>query len=374
MLDRKGVIDLIILLTLLLSSTLTFTQQPVEGQIQYKWLILPPMPTPRTEVTSAAIGSEVYVIGGFEAGRVTSDKVEIFNVVENSWRTGPPLPTPLHHTVAVSLNGKIYVMGGYLEGWIPVDTVYIYDPISGEWREGPKMPRAKGAFTAQVLDGKIYTVGGATTRIVGGRSISEALNINEYLDPETGIWHTASPMPTPREHLASAQARGKMYVVGGRTLTLETNTNVNEEYDPQTDIWTTRAPMPTKRGGIAGASLGGRIFIFGGEQRTGTFDETEVYNPSTDEWRQIEPMPTARHGLTAITILGRILVIGGGPQPGYTYSDANEALDPPQTEKTDTTTSTIIEVRERYSGVWMWFGAGIAVLVFSSVILYLRKH
>lgn len=325
--------------------------------------------------------NDVYVIGGFEEPGVASNKVEIFNAVDNSWSRGPDLPTPLHHTTAVTLNEKIYVIGGYLEGWRPVDTVYILDPKDSKWVEGPRLPRAKAAFTAQVVDGKIYTVGGASTRVEGGRLVNEALSVNEYLDPATNTWHTAAPLPTIREHLASAVVDGKIYVIGGRVLTLESNTGINEVYDPKTDIWSKRAPMPTKRGGIAAAALGGKIFVFGGESNTGTFKAAEEYDPATDLWRQVEPMPTARHGLTTATLLGKIIVVGGGRQPGLYMSDVNEAFmpDPPSTSSTASTsksggnsTMAVVEDGKGYGGLWLLLGAVIAVTVVSSAIIYFR--
>jgi hypothetical protein len=39
-------------------------------------------------------------------------------------------------------------------------------------------------------------------------------------------------------------------------------------------------------------------------------------------------MPTARHGLGAAVLGGSIYVIAGGPQPGATFSSANEVFTP----------------------------------------------
>ncbi len=334
------------------------------------------MPTPRTEVTSAVIGNDVYVIGGAQEGPVASSKVEIFNMDNRSWRNSPSLPVPLHHTVAVTLQGKIYVLGGYLDGWISVNTTYVYDPADGQWQEGPEMPRTKAAFTAQVIDNRIYTIGGAATRMVGGRLIQEALNINEYYDTATGVWTTASPPPTPREHLASGQSQGKIYVVGGRLLTLATNSNINEEYDPKTDTWQQRAPMPTRRGGIAASSFGTRIFVFGGEANTGTYDTTEMFDPATNTWTEIDPMPTARHGLTAAAVRGGILVVGGGPQPGFTYTGANELLDPILEAETPkiTTTSTDTGLDLNNIALLIILGAGAIVLMVASILVQKKRQ
>ena len=86
--------------------------------------------------------------------------------------------------------------------------------------------------------------------------------------------------------------------------------------------------MPTARSGIAAAALGGRIFVFGGESVRGTFDQTESYDPATDRWETLTPMPTPRHGLGAAVLGESIYVISGGPEPGGSFSSANEVFTP----------------------------------------------
>lgn len=361
---------IIIVLLVLLSFTSIYIIKYVETKNEYNWKTLSDMPTPRTEVTSAVIGNEIYVIGGFEEGSITSDVVEIYNFVTNTWRIGYQLPIPLHHAVAIGFEENIYVFGGYKNGWITVNTTYIFNTENEEWKEGPNMPRSKAAFTAQIINKKIFTIGGSTTIIKEGRQIQAVLEINEYFDIESRVWQEVNPMPTPREHLASAQIDGKIFVFGGRSLTLETNTNINEVYDPSTNTWSQKASMIIKRGGIAGATIGKKVFVFGGESNERTFDETEEYNSETNKWRLIEPMPTARHGLTAASISDKILVIGGGPQPGFTYSNTNEVL-----EFQSVTISTSIINKNMYNDktdYLLIISIGAVILV--SVLLYYRRH
>lgn len=368
--DKKRVIVSIIFFFILFSITSIFIITQVEAQNEFHWKTLPEMPTPRTEVTSAIIGNEIYVIGGFEEGRVTSDVVEIFNVMNNTWRIGYPLPVPLHHAVAIGFEENIYVFGGYMDGWIAVDTTYIFNTEDEVWKEGQNMPRAKAAFTAQVINKKIFTIGGASTIIENGRQIEVVLGINEYFDLETGIWQEVMSMPTPREHLASAKIDGKIFVFGGRSLTLNTNTNINEVYDTFSDTWSQKASMIIKRGGIAGASIGEKVFVFGGESNERTFDETEEYNPETNKWQLIESMPTARHGLTAASISGKIFVIGGGPQPGYTYSNANEVLE----VQTTTISTSITDENISNDNIVYWLIFGVVIVILVSVLLYFKRR
>jgi N-acetylneuraminic acid mutarotase len=366
---------ILFLMMLLVSVAFIPGQQSAEAQTKYRWITLPQMPTPRTEVTSAVIGDDLYIIGGVQQGQVTSDKVEIFNIVNRTWRNGPSLPVALHHTVAVTYQDAIYLLGGYLTGWVPVNTTYIYDPAVGDWRHGPTMLTAKAAFTAQVIGNHIYTIGGATTIVVGDHIVQQVLNNNEYYDMPSSAWLTATPLPTPREHIASVQVSGKIYVIGGRQLTLDTNSNINEEYDPNTDTWAEKQVMPTARGGIAAAAVDAKIYVFGGEAATGTYNTTEMYDISTNTWMKIDPMPTARHGLTAQPVRGGILVVGGGPQPGFTYSGANELLDPGSTEEpASAVASSDTKLNLGNIGILIMLGAVGIILMVASTLFYLIRR
>ncbi len=277
------------------------------------------MPTERTEVTAAALGGSIYVIGGFDSNGNTLDTVEAYETRSNAWLKAKELPLPLHHAAAASYQGTLYVVGGYREGWVPSNTLFIYDPLTNGWQTGKEMPTSRGALTAQFVDGILYAVGGSN---------GLPLKTNEAYDLSTNTWEVKEPMPTAREHLASGVVDGKLYVMGGRQGSLTTNLDVNEEYDPKVNKWATKAPMPSKRGGIAGASLPDSIFVFGGEAPEKTFDNNEQYVAAFDMWIVGESMPASRHGLAAVEAGGSIYVIGGGPQPGLSVSATNELFTP----------------------------------------------
>ncbi|HLE35026.1 MAG TPA: kelch repeat-containing protein [Nitrososphaerales archaeon] len=303
------------LVPILISIIIPLSYFQTEAGAAEEWTKLGPMPTERTEVTAATIGSSIYVVGGFDSKGDTVDKVEVYDARSDTWSTAKELPIPLHHTAAASYQGKLYVVGGYLEGWIPSNALLIYDPLANEWRRAKDMPTPRGALTAQFIDGTLYAVGGWNGLLLG---------TNEAYDPSIDTWEIMTPMPTAREHLASGVIDGKLYVIGGRQRGLTGNLDVNEEYDPETNKWMTKTPMPSKRGGIVGASLSDSIFVFGGESPTKTFDNNEQYVAALDRWIIRETMPTARHGLAAAEAGGDIYVIGGGLQPGLSVSGNNE--------------------------------------------------
>lgn len=76
------------------------------------WAELPPLQDPRQAVAVAALGGQIYVIGGIRRVVSTADTVEVFDPSEGRWRFASPLPQGLHHTAAAVVDGKLYVIGG----------------------------------------------------------------------------------------------------------------------------------------------------------------------------------------------------------------------------------------------------------------------
>lgn len=102
--------------------------------------------------------------------------------------------------------------------------------------------------------------------------------------------------------------------------------------DPASDAWTPGPAAPTGRSGVAVLEHGSRLYAFGGERldrpNQGTFDAAERFDPHAGRWERLPPIPTSRHGLGAAAIGASIHVISGGPQPGFTFGNAHERLDP----------------------------------------------
>ena len=320
-----SIVIIIVAALFMLSIVFVFSEslaQTVSIARESFWTAAESMPTPRTEVTAAALENEIYVMGGFDGSGQVTDTVEVYSIANNSWTKGAPLPEPLHHTAAASYNGKIYVVGGYTSPWSPSNKLFIYDSLQNKWQEGNPMPTARGALNANFINGTLYAIGGSSDR---------PLNSNEAYNPSSDTWATKAFMPTSRHHAGSAVVDGKIFVVGGRISGSLENISVNEAYDPVQDKWITDLePMPSKRSGIAAAAsssylTNSSIYVFGGEEALKTFNNNEKYDPKVNKWMSEPPMPTARHGLAAVFVEeNKIFVIGGGPQPGLSVSGANE--------------------------------------------------
>ena len=325
-----------LVLFILLVFVISIPPAQAENSQKGSWTTASSAPTERTEVVAAAIGSKIYVVGGFNKPNLQnalkfaiSNDVEVYDTVADSWSTATPLPEGRHHAGIASLNGMVYVIGGFtkslLSVWEAVATVYRYNPTTQEWRELVPMPTARGALGVAVHQDRIYAIGGYDGKRNSG--------IVEVFDPQTNTWSSGAPMPTPRDHLAVVAAENRIYAIAGRPeLDYHRNMATVEEYDPQTQQWRTRANLPTPRSGIAAGVIGEWIYVVGGEAKEGTFSTTEAYHPATDQWRTMTPMPTARHGLGASVVGGSLYVISGGPTPGGSFSQVNEVFTPSATK------------------------------------------
>lgn len=179
------------------------------------------------------------------------------------------------------------------------------------------MPEPRAAGGAAAVDGALYVVAG-----VGPAGLAR-----QMLVLEDGTWRTEPGPSAPREHLGVAAAGGAVYALGGRTAGMDTNVADAEVFDPDRGTWVRLPDLPTARGGIGAAAPDGYVVAVGGEQPAGTFAEVQALDLEAVRWVRLPPLPTPRHGLGVAAVGPVLYAIAGGPEPGYAFSAANEALD-----------------------------------------------
>jgi N-acetylneuraminic acid mutarotase len=295
-----------------------------------------PAPTARTEVAAAAVGNNIYVVGGFSEPSLGNIKdlaitplVEEYDSATDRWTARAPLPEGLHHVGIGVVGNRVYVIGGFKQSlmsvWKPVATVYVYDPAHDTWTEASPMPTARGALAVAELGGNLYAIGG-----YDGDANTPAV---EVYDPIHNSWEARAPLLTARDHLAATTVNGTLYAIGGRlNRDYGHNLSVTEAYNPSTNTWTRVADLPTPRSGITAGVIDNAVYVLGGESPGGTFATNEAYVPAQDRWYTMTPMPTARHGLGSAVVDQRLYVISGGPKPGGSFSRVNEMFLPPHAQ------------------------------------------
>ena len=272
------------------------------------WRLGASLPVFRQELATGVLDGKVYVLGGYDENRSSTDTVEVYNPSTNTWTSVHPLPFRVNHNAAAVAEGKLYSFGA------EAGQTFVYNPTNNSWvaRASSHYMHSRTAAVG-VIDDKIYVAGG------GGTPSQREL---EVYDPVANTWTVKAPMRVPRNHCGGGVINGNFYVVGGRAGLA--STNALEVYNPQTNTWSSRSPMPTARSGIATAVVNDELWVFGGEEADNLHGEVEVYDPVSDSWRQLPNMPLPRHGIWASVIANKIYIPGGGAAPGFAATNSNQ--------------------------------------------------
>ena len=264
----------------------------------------------RQETGVAALGGEIYVVGGFTPDGLVP-RVEVYDPVDDAWRRAADFPDPaVHHANTAAVDGRLWV-AGHLSGlgFGAVGRTYAYDPQTDAWTEHAAMPvgTERGGSGVAVLGARIYVLGG----LRGGQSVADAWTY----DTASDTWAPIEPLPGPRDHLVAAGVDGKVYAIGGRSGGIGGHVPDVDVYDAAAGTWSAGPAMPTSRGGMAAAVVSRWIFVAGGEGNaddpTGVFPEFEVLDTASGTWTSLPAMPSPRHGMGAAAV-GNVVYVPGG--------------------------------------------------------------
>lgn len=280
-----------------------------------------PLPFARQEIAVGVARGRIYVLGGFESGRIVAN-VRVYDPATDAWTLGPELPSARHHVAVATLGDDLYALGGMTDlAFTPDSTCYVLRAGAASWQTIAPLPLPRGAGVAGGVGGRIVVTGGVGTR-------NTLLVQSAVYDPASDSWRTGAPPLTRREHLAAFVHGGRLWTVGGRLLSLSSNLAAVESYDPVTDTWRQEAAMPTARGGLGAAVLGDVAYVFGGEQPDRALDTVEAMDLTRGTWRTVAPIPTPRHGMGVAAAGGRIYVLGGADQPTFAAVPVVESYAP----------------------------------------------
>ena len=297
------------------------------GLMRGFWTTGNPMPDPLGEVSSAVVGTTMYVFGE------GTGKTYGYDLLGETWDdTLAPRPNPGNHHACEVIGDKLYLIGGLGGG--SAGRVQIYDTVLDQWTLGTPMPWAGGSCSSALIGGQIYVCGG----IVGNTTVS---NLSVY-DPDLDLWDQGgalASMPTKVNHAGSATDGNQLWVFGGRQggNFPQAGLDTVQSYNPNTNTWdssdlvqSSLEPLPLGRGGTGRAVFHkGEFYLFGGEDAINAFAEVQVYRPSSNTWRDETDMPTARHGVFPVKFQSRMYLVGGGVIAGFSSSDILEIFHRP---------------------------------------------
>ena len=259
------------------------------------------MPTRRAHLGLAAVEGRIFAIAGQGPEGVTG-AVEIYDPAEDIWTRGSDKPTPATDVSAAAIGTDVYVPGGCDNAGSPAQTVEVYDAVANTWRQVSPLSKPLCAYALATMDEKIYLFGGWD----GAQYVADAY----VYEPETDLWTEVSPMPAPRGFASAAALEGHIYVVGGYDG--ETELTACAAYEPEEDSWRACAPLAVGRGGLGLVGLRGNLYAIGGGGWSSYLGFNERYNPDDDAWNAIEtPLVEEWRSPGVVEIEDTIYAIGG---------------------------------------------------------------
>lgn len=261
------------------------------------------LPEPRQEATAVADGRRLYIIGGvFQPGSPSSNKTFVF---DGNWHVGADLPIGIDHASSAALGSTVFVAGGFVN--LDKASARAFRLDGDRWRELAPMHHARGAAALVAISGRLYLIGGSTIHNSG----DEVAPVEAY-DPAANTWTDVSTLQRTRNHLAGFAYSNLACVAGGRS---PENTAAIDCYNPATGSWsTTLPPLPTPTSGAGVGVLGSQLIVAGGEsisQPARILDQ--VVRLRSGVW-QVEPMRVPRHAMSLAPFRGRLWACGGADQ------------------------------------------------------------
>jgi N-acetylneuraminic acid mutarotase len=243
------------------------------------------------------------------------------------WATMAPFPIARGETAAARLEDRIFVAAGFNGSLSPTKEMFVYTPAKNSWQASTPLPIGLHHLGMAEAKGKLYIMGGVVNGLGGphpnGAEWTGSATALEY-DPSTSTWKSIKALPHATAASGVASFGGKIYVIGGIDadgIVLD----LVQEYDPSLDAWSNKLPMPTKREHVGVTVLDSLIYVVSGRVGDQSFKKLEAFSPASNRWYTLPDMPTARSDIGFAHAKGRLYAMGG-EKPGI--FDANEEYNP----------------------------------------------
>jgi len=216
------------------------------------WERLPDAPVALAYAASAAIGNELFVLGGMQNGQASREILVLRKGAAGfAWHAFGQLPEPRVFASAVAIGRTIFVIGGNRE-FEPFDakgtcctsltarnTAWVLDlsEPAASWKILPGYPGELRWLHKAATDGSaLYLFGGIfqTAENVPAKKINEVLRF----DVAGSRWSRLADLPEVMQIAAPVSLRGKIVLIGGATDVVA--------LEPRTAVFTRLASLPEK--------------------------------------------------------------------------------------------------------------------------------
>ena len=277
-------------------------------------------PVSIAEGEGVTVNGKLYVIGGhIIVGQMWEGiaQTDVYNPGANQWTRLADAPQRISEAAVAAVGSCIYMAGGYIthsngQQTFATCDVFSYDTATNVWSTVAALPQARGAGALVAIGNVLHYVGGSDINRVD-RTDHWILDLGS-VNPR---WQPATQLPAARNRFGATVLDGKIYAVGGQTGFDNGAICKRDVYvfDPLHPLnWTLAASLPFNESHIGASTftLNGAIIVIGGDNSVGRFlASVTQYNPVTNSWTSLAPLPQARFAAVADAIGNQMIVTTG---------------------------------------------------------------
>ena len=172
-----------------------------EFQTSYK---LTPMLKPRSFSRIAVIGSDIYVLGGYDENYEWTSSFEMYSSETKQWKSLTSFLDKNKHYSVCSFMKRIYAVGGYFGNSRYTNNCYKYEIKDNKWYQIESLQTERSHSACTVYEGKIV--------VTGGNSKNYTLKSVESYDHHVNKWTFLSDMIAAKSFHSAISMGNKMFV------------------------------------------------------------------------------------------------------------------------------------------------------------------
>jgi N-acetylneuraminic acid mutarotase len=209
---------------------------------------------------SFAKGGDADVSGPFIAQSALALAKAAPADIAGQWSPLTPLPQAMGYNTAEYYNGALYNFSGLNNNTIT--QCYKLELTGNAWTPTVNLPTPRLLAGSHLVGDKIYIIGGYSA----GSPFTTQGQVLEF-DPAANTITPKSAMTTPVYGFGSFVKDGRIWTLGGGTVSFQAQTDVIQIYDPAIDRWATSnslLPLPLRSFQVA--LIGDDVYLVGGYQ------------------------------------------------------------------------------------------------------------
>ncbi|KAM4038565.1 kelch-like protein 24 [Anomaloglossus baeobatrachus] len=197
--------------------------------------------------------------------------INAYDPVTETWEKIPFI-CPLYQPGLLAMGNILYVSGGQDEDNSASNLLHMYDSVKNEWTKLQSMAKARYGHGFLHYKHELYAMGGCDGQ--------EAISSMECFSLVKKCWTEASSMPADLRSFASAQLKGKMFLIGGLTGSVKKSSRFQGFliYDISSDTWS-NFPLPVVFSDAGAVVLNEKLYIIASyNSRNGNTDPYPPYD------------------------------------------------------------------------------------------------